>query len=372
MAIVFEAPVPIRAEVREIRKRHTRNATFVESVPVRVAGASAADAPLALRATDLDGRDYIYRDFGGGLVRSLRVPTADGPALVTAGNIREAMRSFSAFAARPGAWAEILPTDWPFLDRPAHTGAVTRREDWYEVLGTDRDEACAAYRAAWSGAVLVDGVIHVRSRGPAWIVRTEGGLPWPGWPDARRPIVTTEAPQLALVPERAHLVREDPAWTFAPGEIRIARIRVDEGLATRSLPGHGAYLRWVGPQASEAGSASGPALLSFRADGGLPTAEIAAAARAMLNVAARGLHALSPDGIRAYAALKEECAANAEAPRPAALLAALREAHAAWSGRLRDGPAEEADPAGALLGRIAEGRDDDEERGPEPGRSPGR
>ena len=322
----------------------------------------ASDAPETLSAVSHTGRSYSYREIGGVLVRSLQVMTAEGPVQATAGNGHEAMRAFAAFASRQ---AQGASTVWPFLERRVVTARVWKTEDWHEIKETDRAAALAEYRAAWAGAACVDGVIHVKSAGPAWFLAAQyrvRGAVWEGTSDV--PAEAEMRPMLKLVGERGHLARPGSRWTFPPGILDLARVRVDEALAARALPGNPRVRFWRGPQAEPSGSVSGIGLPPPPPPSSLRATELAAAVRAMLGYVRWTLDALPPAAIHLFTDLKEMHEAGigpAEAP---AALTALRGFHSLWKELPQSAGKAGSDGVAALLDNL--GAETPAEGGPWP------
>jgi len=360
MAILFGAPVPVQAMVRGYRKHGFRPASFLAGVPVRVRAVGTKQAPLAMRATTSDGLQHAYRRIGNGLVRSLYVPTAEGPVAVTAENADRAMLAFAAHAR--AADSDVV---WPFLARRVRTRVITRPDDWQEARETDTDDAIRLYRGMWMAeAVCVDGAVFVPSSGPAWVAAhaiSAGGQVWQGTAHTA-PWGAAYTPLPGLVAERSHLHDPQSKWVFAPGDLAIAEIRIREGVLAGEIGGHLAHVRWDNTFGEPRGTVDGPEIRVACASAAPAAAEMAAAAHALLRLAAGDLARMSPVGIHAYARLKAAADTVAWPETAADALSANEGFHAMWIAAGR-APDPSADPVAPLLARL---------RDTPPGGRPGR
>lgn len=321
MPLLFESPVLIDAVTREYRRRITSTAMFLEEVPVRVPEVSAERAPLAMRAVDANGREHSYREFGGGLVRSLYVQTPGELMKVTADNVGQAMLALVDRVRNPEQGARRFA--WPLTRDRKEPMTISREADWHEVVSTNRREARAACIETWqNGACCVDGEIFVPSRGPCWHFGADITRRKPSHPGMSA--TGTAIPRVALVVERGHLSSPREGQVFPPGKRLLAEIMIRATSRTGSNIGvpHGIVMETgiVGPTAGEL---SGPAIPP---QVGLPVDEIAAAGKALLAAAAFDLAKMPTDTIRLFAD-----ATDAFAGRPDAFgLSILEDFHTEW------------------------------------------
>jgi hypothetical protein len=370
MTVIVELPVPYEAVVREFRKHYTHPATFLASVPIGIREASAAEAPLALRATTPDGRVHDYRRHGEGLLRTLWLETEAGWEVATPENADRLLRGFVALARDRGAVHDR--TAWPFLRRAIHTRRISRPEEHQEVRSDEKAETLREWRSAMAGARCVDGTILVPSRGPCWLARAvvtvdkalreptplerqarDGGLPR----GARFAVRLEVREELGQVEVR--YPHTDPEWCFGPGELQIAetRMRADKYGLMRSVGLPDSRFSIL----PSAGSVIGPELA--RADPlGVP--ELDAAAKGVLTAAAAKLADMSPEAIRLYADLKAIVGKGVEADVAGDAIGALQEFHLAWREWLRGDKGlhpferEVEDPAAPLLSRLEGGHEE--------------
>ena len=228
----LEIPFAYRAEYVARGRQVPRTAWILDSVPVRVAEASPADAPVAARMTAPSAQDgaeptaVAYRMLDGRMVRPYHPYNPKGGRDVrTDMSLEDAQADLALWPARarvhPGHWTARTGAPKPavpewFLAYAAGAsgttveGALGRGEvEVREWLGDDRAARRAVLTRALDGrAAVVGGVLHVPSLGPAWAVGREH---------------TAAVPEYGVTRFRSHVFRGDHGAQAFSGVERLRR-----------------------------------------------------------------------------------------------------------------------------------------------------
>ena len=222
MPLILDVPVPLAAEVRRFRARHAVPATFLEEIPVRLAGCLPEDAPAVMEATLPNGHVTTYRMAGRQLLKNVAVKVADGREMLGGPGLQSQL---SRYAQSLRERQSDAPTLWPFVDGRVTAGRISSPADWHEVVRVGRAPAELQARAFWAAARTVCGELFVPSRGPVFLVEAKRvkGVRIPCLA-GRMPDTRFTAAGVTLLSERSRLLPAQLALAFGPEDILSAEV----------------------------------------------------------------------------------------------------------------------------------------------------